>query len=79
MMGIPTMNDLYTQETGMTAFEVGKGEIFVNFNKSMKPFIRVNKYPNESRTFNFTNDGYNKAIKYLMDQEMIDFEEAHLK
>lgn len=64
-MKIPTMDELYNSKTGATSFEFGNREIFVNFNRFLKPFIRVNIYPDKTKTFPFTRFGYESAIKYF--------------
>ncbi|MNI87638.1 hypothetical protein D3C73_1448500 [compost metagenome] len=44
--------------------KVGEGNMFVNYNRFLKPFIRACK-TNESKTFSFNNTGLKAAIKYL--------------
>lgn len=61
----PTMHDLYNRKTGVTPFRLENCEIFVNLNRYNKPFIRVNIYPDESKTFPFTKSGYRQAVEYV--------------
>lgn len=44
--------------------KVGNGNMFVNYTKQLKPFIRACKV-NDSKTFNFSNSGLKAAIQYL--------------
>lgn len=60
------MSDLYSRNKGVNYFRIGNGEIFVNFNRKVRPFIRVNIYPNQTKTFNFTKRGYNTAIEFIL-------------
>ncbi len=61
----PSMYDLYNRKAGVTPCRIGNCEIFVNFNRYNKPFIRVNVYPEKSKTFPFTRRGYKQAIEFL--------------
>jgi hypothetical protein len=61
----PSMNDLYNRKTGAKSFQIGNGDIFVNFNRRMESFIRVNIYPDKSRTFPFTKRGHKQASEFF--------------
>lgn len=61
----PSMCDLYSRKAGARSFQIGNGEIFVNFNRRMKPFIRVNIYPDKSKTFPFTKRGHKQASGFF--------------
>lgn len=65
MERIPAMKELYNSKTGATSYVVGNGEIFVDFNRYLKPFIKVNIYPDKFKRFDFTKRGYDMAIDYL--------------
>lgn len=64
----PSMNDLYNSKTGAKSFQIGNGDIFVNFNRRMEPFIRVNIYPDKSRTFSYTKRGHKQASEFLQEE-----------
>ncbi|MNW46969.1 hypothetical protein D3C74_242880 [compost metagenome] len=62
---VPEMHDLYNHKTGVTPYRIGSSEIFVNFNRRMEPFIRVNHYSDKTKTFPFTKKGHKQAIQFL--------------
>jgi chromosome condensin MukBEF complex kleisin-like MukF subunit len=64
----PSMNDLYNRKTGAKSFQIGNGDIFVNFNRRMEPFIRVNIYPDKSRTFPFTKREHKQATEFFQEE-----------
>jgi hypothetical protein len=64
----PSMNDLYNRKTGAKSFQIGNGDIFVNINRRMGLFIRVNIYPDKSRTFPFTKRGHKQATEFFQEE-----------
>lgn len=50
------------------------GEVFVNYNRRMRPFIRARRGVDETRTFDHTKRGYCLAVGYITEarKEQVD-------
>lgn len=61
-----TLFDLWNRKRGTTHYQWYNITMFVNFNRKMTPFIRVNVAPNGTHTFPFTERGLRDAKDYAI-------------
>ena len=61
-----TLPYLWTKQTGAHYVEVANIRMFVNFNRFLKPFIRVNALPNVTATFPYSKKGLARAKAFAL-------------
>lgn len=61
-----TLYDLWNRKKGTTHYQWYNITMFVNFNRKLKPFIRVNVAPNGSCTFDYSLRGLRTAKDYAL-------------
>ena len=52
------------------SYESTQGELFVNYNRRLNPFIRGRRGVDETKTFNYSKRGFERAVKWLNREEL---------
>ena len=59
------LDDLWSTWKGSTPYSNGRIEIWVDFNRMLKPFIKARVSGYDCKSFNFSKSGLQKAKDYV--------------